>query len=208
MARSLEQLLTQLERMAPGYYDSCRPLLAGFAAAMARSESTFDTLQPLATIGGGTGKWLTLQARGVGIKRGSGESDESLRARLRDVADAVTRPAIEAAVNALIAPDTCTIIEWWERPYLDYNGDDGCWLDNQDATLCDGPSGFLVLIPVQATEFAFGSFLDDETVDGLWLDIAFAGEGPEDPAYAAIVNEVERLRAAGIYWRLVIETEA
>lgn len=200
MARTTEELLTQLRKLLPGHYEQAEALLAGFAAAMQLTEATIDTLRDLATIEDGTGMWLTLQAHGYGILRASGESDESLRIRLRAVEDQVTRPAIEAAVNRLIAPDVCRIVEWFDGPYLD----SGLWLDCSGAWLSGGPQSFLVVIPRQGSGFSWGdSYLDNE----LYLDNegAYLAEGPEDPVYAAIINEVERIRAAGVFWRLVLE---
>lgn len=205
MARSASEILEQLQRQLPGHYSGMVPMLAGFAVALAAAEAAGASLAPLATVGGGTGKWLTLQARGYGIQRATSEGDEGLRTRLRNVEDSVTVPAIKAAVDALIAPDECTIIEWWEGPYLDSTSEVGLWLDNDSARLSGGPRSFLVLIPRQSTGFDFGAFLDDLGPDGLWLDASYIGEGPEDPIYEAIVNEVERMRAAGFFWRLVLE---
>lgn len=202
MARTTDELLAQLERLLPGYYQAAEPLLAAFAAALSEAEGATDILRPLATIGGGTGKWLTLQGHGIGVLRASGESDESLRTRIRYVEDQVTRSAIENAVNGIIAPDTCQIVEWWDQPYLDDESETGAWLDNQSLLLSGGPQSFIVLIPPQSTGFSFGAFLNAD----LWLDSEFIGEATEDPAYAAIINDVERLRAAGVFWRLVLET--
>lgn len=202
MARTTAEILEQLQNLLPRYYESAEPLLAGLAAAMARAEQAYEVLAPLATVEDGEGIWLSLLGRGLGIRRASGESDESLRLRIRTVEDQVTKPAIKAAVDRLIAPDECQIIEWYEGPFLDDESDSGMWLDNT-ARLSGGPQSFLVVIPQQSTGFDFGSFLDED----LWLDDenAFIGEAPEDPVYAAIVNEVERIRAAGVFWRLVLE---
>lgn len=205
MARSTDEILTQLLKLLPGQYAAAEPLLAGQAAALALAEAAIEELQPLATIEGGEGIWLTLHAHGLGVHRAPNESDETLRLRLRTVQDQVTKPAIEAAVNRIIAPDVCRVVEWFEGPYLDWEGDGGAWLDNGDCLLSGGPRSFLVVIPKQSTDFEWGQHLDVN----LWLDNedAWLGEGPEDPVYAAICNEVERIRAAGTFWRLVLEEE-
>lgn len=202
MARTTDELLAQLERLLPGYYDVAEPLLAGFAASTRLGEVAVDILRPLATIGGASGKWLTLQAHGHGILRASGEGDPSLRKRLRHVEDRLTPNAIKAAVDDLIAPDTCVIVEWFDAPYLDDPEVSGVWLDNSSALLSGGRHSFLVLIPNQGTGFEFGEFLDTS----LFLDGTFVGEATEAAEYAAIINEVERIRAAGVFWRLVLES--
>jgi len=203
MARATAEILTQLRKLLPGHYESAEALLAGFAAAQGLTESTIDTLRDLSTVELGTGMWLTLHAHGLGIKRATGESDESLRIRLRAVEDQLTKPAIKAAVDRLIAPDECQIIEWYDQPYLDSETDEGAWLDCSGCWLSGGPRSFLVVIPRQETGFSWGnSYLDSD----LYLDIeAYLADGPEDPVYAAIINEVERIRAAGVFWRLVLE---
>lgn len=201
--RTKEQLLSQLRKMLPGHYVQAEPLLAGFCAALENAESVAEVMALLATIEDGEGMWLTLQARGLGIKRGSGESDESLRTRLRIIEDQVTKPAIKAAVDRILDPDECEVIEWFDQPYLDYTGETGAWLDNPDTLLSGGPSSFIIRIPKQSTFFDFGEHLDISA----WLDSSdfFLGDAPEDPVYAAIINEVNRIRAAGVFWRLVLE---
>lgn len=203
MPRTKEELLSQLQKLLPGYYSSAEPLLAGFCAALERAEQVGEEMADLATIEGGEGMWLSLQARGLGIKRGSGESDESLRTRLRIIEDQVTKPAIKAAVDRIIDPEECQVIEWFEGPYLDNTDDTGTWLDNSDMLLSGGHHSFIVQIPKQSTYFDFGEHLDISA----WLDSSdfFLGDAPEDPVYAAIINEVNRIRAAGVFWRLVLQ---
>jgi hypothetical protein len=203
MARTTDEVLAQLRKLLPAHYASAEALLAGFAAALGLAEVALDTLRDLATVEDGTGMWLTLQAHGYGLRRATGETDESLRIRLRAVEDQVTRPAIKAAVDRLIAPDECQIIEWFDQPYLDDEGETGAWLDCSGCWVSGGPQSFLVVVPMQSTGFASGDGYLDST---LYLDVeSYLAEGPEDPAYAAIINEVERIRAAGVFWRLVLE---
>lgn len=201
MARTPAELLDQLEKFVPPQFAELEPLLAGTAGSMALAETAFDTLKTLATVEGGTDKWLTMQAHGYGILRATGESDASIRERLRTIEPKVTKTAIEERVNALIEPDTCTVIEWWEGFYCDVD----FWLDNPEPYLSGGPNSFVVIIPKQGSYFSFGSFCDVN----FWLDTpeAYIGDGPEDPVYAAIVSEIERIRAAGVFWRLVLLVE-
>lgn len=55
-----------------------------------------------------TGFWLDQHAKDRNLARQSGESDAALRLRIRSYADAVTAPAIAAAVNALLVQDGIT----------------------------------------------------------------------------------------------------
>lgn len=196
MARTTAELLAQLQRLVPGYYSSVEALLAGFAAAMALAETGISELAESSTYAGGDLTWLRLHAHGLGIRPGSGEPEETLRARLRRVEDAVTPGAIVAAVDAIIAPDTCELVEWFEGPFLDADDDSGMWLDT--SRLSGGPSSFLVLVPY--------GFEDGEALDvDFYLDSSFVGVGVDSPLVPAVINEVERLRAAGTFWRLVLE---
>lgn len=195
--RSTPDLLEQLQRFLPPSFCGATPLLGGFAAAQAEAEAAVDLLRPQATLGCATDIWLTLQAHGYGVLRASGESDGSLRGRLRRVDDLVTRVALKSLVDELIAPDECQIIEWFETPYLDNDA----WLDSM--LVSGGPHSFLVVISDQGAGFDHvGAFVDSD----FWLDSAFIGEAVEPAVYAAIINQVERARAAGTFWRLVIDS--
>lgn len=170
MARSTDTILEQAERLVPYYDTSLRPLTAAIAAALSEAETQAEALAGEALFGG-SGQWLRLHAHGYGVQPAQGESDASLRARLRRVEDAVTPPAIVAAVDAIITPLTCTLVEWWDTPYLDVDA----YLDMPGVYLSGGPNTFLVVVPA----------------------------GVSDATLDIIVNEVNRLRAAGIRWALV-----
>lgn len=199
-ARSTSTLTDELEAFLPSYYCGALPLLAGMAAVLHAVEGGVDNLRPEATLELGTDIWLTMAAHGQGILRATSETDASLRIRMRSVDDQVTPPALEAAVNALIAPDTCTLLEWWEHSYLDVElvDEGGLWLDTQ--RLSGGPSSFLILVP-QRGWLSAGSFVDAD----LWLDNTYIGTESEDSVYAAIINTVHRARAAGVFWRLCLD---
>lgn len=147
---------------------------------MRGAELALDKVVPLVTVDGGEGVWLTLQARGQNVDRAQDETDASVRERMRTVEDAVSRPAITEAVQAVLDENgvvgSAFLIEWWEEPYLDLEesvAPGGLYLDS--TRWSGGPRRFLVLIPASV----------------------------DDTVRAAIVAEVERLRAAGTGWRLV-----
>lgn len=150
MARTTDQILAQYERLMPGGWgQSLRPLLAGVAAALVEAEERGDTLAA-AGLFSTTGTWLRLHAHGYGIQPADGESDASLRGRLRQVENAVTRPALKAAVDALIDPLEAEIVEWWETSYVDVN----LYLDLAGSRLGGGPRTFIVLVPAATSDAA------------------------------------------------------
>ena len=197
MARTTQELLDRLFAFLPPEYETAEPILAGLAAAQNEAELAVDSLAdalpfgpmsvtlPDGTVvayGGATDIWLDLHARGYGILRSPGEADAELRARLREVTERVTRPAILDAVDLLLVPFavTATMVEWFEEPYLDLVETvavGGMYLDS--TLLSGGPNSFVLYVPS-------------------------VGAGYSDPVYGAIVSLVETLRSAGVQWRLVV----
>lgn len=219
MARTTQELLERLLAFLPPQYQTSEPLLAGVADALQAAEGAADELLQVLPFGpylailpggaplslvGASGIWLDLHASGYGLLRAPGETDDQLRTRLRNVEDAVTRPAILAAVNTLLEPFSVAamMVEWWEEPYLDVLEPipGGLYLDS--AFLSGGPNTFILIVPQVGLGYGVSQdpHLDIET----WLDSMFLGDDRQDPVYAAIVAEVERLRAAGVRWRLYI----
>lgn len=196
-ARTTEELLQRLFRFLPPGYASAEPLLAGIARAQSDGEQVALCLQDVLPFGpmtvtlpggstvdysGATDIWLDLHARGYGILRSPGEADAELRARLREVTERVTRPAILDAVDLLLVPFavSATMVEWFEEPYLDLVETvavGGMYLDS--TLLSGGPSSFVLYVPS-------------------------VGPGYSAPVYGAIVSLVETLRSAGVQWRLIV----
>ncbi len=206
MARTTADLLEQLYRWIPEDRQTADPLFGGLAAVLREGEVVTDALSPLTTIGGAFGTWLDLHADGYGMPRASSsELDPEVRTRLRNVDDSLTPTAITAAVNRLLLPYgvTCRLIEWFHEPWLHDTGEaDALWLDS--TYISGGSRTFLIVVPqIDGAQVSFGTHLD---VD-FWLDsdAFFGAAGPWPSVYTAIVREVERLRAAGVAWRLVIE---
>lgn len=220
-ARSTQVLLDRLLAFLPPQYETAEALLAGLAAAMNEAEEGVFNLESVLPFGfyvaslpggnttlilsGAEGIWLDLHAIGYGLLRSPGEDDTTLRARLRNVDDRATRPAILDAVDAILSQfgEFATMIEWWEEPFLDVEetvAPGGLYLDS--TFLSGGPNSFLLLVPEVGLGYAVSP---DPHLDlDAYLDSLFLGVDVQDPVYSAIVAEVERLRAAGIRWRLVI----
>ena len=85
------------------------------------------------------------------------------------------------------------MIEWWAQGYADS--------DYLDSTLiADRANFFLLVVPpigndIYGEDFADVSYIDD----------AYLGGDGEHPVYGQLIEAVERLRAAGVGWRLVID---
>lgn len=132
-------------------------------------------------ISGASGVWLTLRAKDYGIARAPGEDDATLRARIRNVADAVTLPALRAAIDAVLAPHTnvlADIHEYWAEPLV---------LDTNDLTYAAVADNSNVLSGTNAIMVIIPDF------------------GNTSPIYDAVRNELDRLRGAGISVTLVAE---
>jgi hypothetical protein len=205
MARSVDDILAQVERFIPPEWRvQLRPLLAGRAAQMREAELLSEDCATSATVGGAEDDWLTLLALGHGVRRSTSEIDASLRERLRNPADALTKPAILDAVNAILAAygssDEAVMIEHWR---------DGLFFDDfyagDDATIADEHNAFTLIVP-EIDEFPTGLyFFDDEVYlddEDAWL----SGGTGESAVYAAIVALVNQMRAAGVRWWLFIDT--
>jgi hypothetical protein len=201
---STNDLLAQLRRHLPTHYDVLDPVLGGVAAALAEGLRVVDEeLQGSVSVGGASGTWLTLLARGYGVRRGNAEGDASLRTRVRNAEGAVTKQALEAAANALLAEYTgeqAEVVEHWAaRVFLD----DEAYAD--DAELFDQHNAFTLRVPRLIEGGGVGGFLG---VDA-WADQSFAdaSQGADHPVYGAIIAEIERLRAAGVRWWLLLDSE-
>lgn len=177
MPRTTEELLALMEAHLPcEWYAQARPLTAGVAAALAQAESNAAALATLHRIGSATGIWLDLHGKDQRTPRATGESDADYRRRLQVQPDVVTAPAIEAAVTAIQPIGKAAPVV---RNWWEGPHVDAMYLDaDPGSRLANGPSGFLLLL--------------DATLDAATLT-----------SIAALVN---RIRAAGFYWRIVLLT--
>lgn len=182
MARSTATLLAQLRRFLPPGYAAAEPLLAGLAAELAEVETAGDALVDATTVAGASGIWLTLLARGYGLRRATDESDASLRARLVAPEAQVTRAAILAAVNAILAEYTveeAVLVEHWAAEgYADID----CWADQ--TPIYDQHNAFTLECPIVGS---------------------FPTPGSEHAVYGIIAAAAEAMRAAGVRWWLVVD---
>lgn len=199
-ARSTATIAADITSYLPANMRAAAPLVGGAAASFHLAETAAYALASYLQVGTADDVWLDLLAIGNGLRRQSGESDASLRERIRTVSDAVTAPAIKAAVDALLAAyglGECEIREWFDGPYFDRNA----WLDHN--LVIQAPNYFVVVVPFSGTSMAL-SYLDRTA----YLDrIAYLGAwdtSASSAVYPAIVALVNALRAAGVRWDLYI----
>ena len=198
MSRTTSVVLAQAMKFVPPRYQAIVDVIAGVAAIEATRESTAETFAEASTIGGAEGSFLTLLAKGFGVNRGLSETDASVRFRLRNAEEQVTRASILSAVNTVLASFTSTeaiMLEPWEEGFLDVD----MWFDN--TIFSDMHNGFVLVVPLVGDAPTGSMFFDSEYYDGE----VYLGGGVEHPVYAVIIALVERIRAAGIRWRLYID---
>lgn len=165
-------LTEQAERLLPEPYQPVLPLVAGAAGALAEAAAAVETWAEAGTVSESTGTWLNLLARGFGLYRQEGESGANLRRRIAAAPALITAAAIEAAVNAIITPDACTVVEHW-----------------QARVFCDDG----------ATEYVTDAYCDEDTILGVRNGVTvICPEGLGDAVELAVCAAIGQCRAAGV----------
>ena len=224
-SRDLEAIRDQILRLGPWWL--CEPsevedaVLRTMAAIFERTEGAIATLHDRTFIGRADGSWLDEHGQERGIYRLTAETDENYRPRILAIEDKVTKPAIEAGVSAILVSGVATVEEHLpdgafasealntEQAFADH-------ATAYDATLC-----FTVYVDEQFSRFndtAFAtsegsgsspeSFAVENTGDGSWPDdpgsFGDSAEPTQSDLYARIYDTVDRLRAAGVTFRIVV----
>lgn len=105
-------LFTWLQSNLPGWLfaddTQAHELWQAIAVALDGPLTTITTWLRMTFIGHATGAWLDLLGRERNVWRTSGESDDAYRERIKRVEDTVTRPALEAAGDAVLEADNLT----------------------------------------------------------------------------------------------------
>ena len=176
--------LDQILRRLPPRYEASEAILSASAAQLALVlNNARDGFRATGFFEAAEAQWLTLHATGYGLVRATGETDASLRGRLRNVGDSLTRPALLAAVDALLVARGTAVaaimIEWFARDtVLDTLTFPYPFIISR-SYLVTRTNSFIIIVP------DFGDLTD--------------------PVYSSILNEVERLRAGGVRWSLVVD---
>lgn len=102
------------------------------------------------------GSELDQHALDRGTVRRYGETDESLRERLRNITDVVTEPALKAGIDALLAAsslDECRFVELRrDRAHYQLPGDSTSFLSRgYRMTYATTPMGYIVILPYGTT---------------------------------------------------------
>ena len=231
MARGAEELYQQLLRHGPSWLceseDVMVAMLAAFAQVFGRIECAVDTMHARTFVQEADGSWLDQHGLERSIPRGAGELDAAYRARLAGIGDAVTKPAILAAVDALLDVGTASMEE--HRRDAAYAVPNGVTVNLQEfagvGRSYEAVRCFTLIIPDQAPEPKHTAFaapngtLNDDTrtfawaeseAGNTWLvdaDGAYAdpkGLNPSD-VYAQVFDAVDRLKAAGVTFRVLVE---
>lgn len=222
MARTEQEVRDHYLELAPGYMSEPGELLdaqiRAVAAILAAVESAVDTLHDRTFIATADGSWLDQHGDERGIHRLQDESDTDYRVRLTTIEDKLTIPAIVNAINAILVTGVATL----EEHTLD-----GCWMIRTGSPNPEGFFGcrmyrseraFSIYIDVQfstTSDTAFlvrtGAVAELEsafmTRTGSVFEAAAFLDGdalaPSD-IYAQIIETIERLRGAGISFRVVV----
>lgn len=112
-----------------------------------------------------SGAELDQHAADRGTSRRAGEDDPTLRARLRNITDAVTEPAIKSAINALLAANglgECAIVNLRrDRAHCQTPGNSTAFVSRGfRMTNANRPMSYIVILPFGATA-AIGSAVEE-----------------------------------------------
>jgi hypothetical protein len=169
---------------------------------------------------GGVHGWLDANGRERGIGRNAGESDALYRERARALPDTVSPNAIYRAASRILTPEgiAFAVIEsrgpeitdqaWDVMPYDDTPADVGL-LGRNHFYQGDGflTRGFYIVVE-RGNEGEFGFFYDGSPAVGEDNAWDFAGYDGYPIGFwgtiAALTNEIEKTRMAGVPWLLVL----
>lgn len=226
MARDVEALRSQVLRNAPWWLqepaENADALVRMIAAQLARCEESIETLFDRTFLTRAVESWLDEHGRERSRPRLPNESDDAYRDRLRTWPDAVTRPAILAAVDAVLLVGTARMEEWLtDSPFAcaEGSGDESAFAGN--CTTFSSRRGFTIYIARQTSDgnetawaIAEGadtveSFAVEDTGDGVSPDdpgtFADSGRSVQSPVYERLIDTINALKAAGMGYRVEIE---
>lgn len=177
---TVDALYAQAGRRLPDDYAPVLPLLGAAAAANRKVAVAIDAWAALATPSTSTAKWLDLLARGCSLYRKPDETDASLRQRIANLPKRVTPASIEAAVNAILDPDTCIVVEHWKAQLY----------------CCDG-----------VTEYVTDAYCGEDNLLGVHNGVTVVcPAGLDEDVELAVCAAINLCRAAGIRcWAMFID---
>jgi hypothetical protein len=224
--RDVEALRDQLLRLGPWWLrdpeEVMDAVLRAAAAQLSQVEGAIETLHDRTLIGRADASWLDEHGVERTRYRAPGESDDLYRERIRAWPDAVTKPAILAAVNAVLVVGEARIEEWLpDGTFLCGTGSGKTKSFLGNTVLFGQRRGFTVYIPHQAPATHDTFFVASATSSSprgfLVLDTG-DGHSPEDRGsfldnaletpsgvYARVMQVLRSTKAAGIEFRVIVE---
>jgi hypothetical protein len=192
------------------------PLGAATVEVVEFADLGLSVEQPEAATGGRHG-WLDAIATDRGTGRAPGEGDEALRLRLQTLDDIISPAAIERIADAILTP---LGIRWRLMETRDPAGLPGFVLDldpfdrgtlaSGEVWLADacGAVRFFILAVSAGGMGEFGAPYDSPFAPGgnAWDVLVLDGYAVEYlAALAALWDTIDRARAAGVCWALVLD---
>jgi len=228
MARTEAELRAHLVELGPWWLrepdEVMEAVLEAYAALFAEVERITELAHDRTFIGDADGAWLDAHGRERAIYRGQGETDAEYAPRIQDLRDAVTIPAILAALNLILL--VTTPAAYIEECQLDglYLSDEGSGLVNgflDNTALYGDVRCFVVYIPYQLPNKNLTAFLVAEGQPGpesFLVEDTGDGFSPDDPGmfvdqteptkgdiYARIYDLIDALRAAGVTFTVIVQ---
>ena len=224
--RTQAEIRAQLLRISPWWLREPEPvtdaILMGIAAAFERVEGAIERLFDRTMIDEADASWLDQH----GLERARFRSrplepDETYRPRIKGWPDAVTKPAILAAVDAVLVVGTARMEEWLP------DGPFACDTGSVDASgfagvfAYAGRRGFTIYIERQAESTndtawsvpagagSIESFTVLDTGDGHYDEDpgSFSDRSNLEPSavYGRVIDVINQTKAAGVAYRVVVE---
>lgn len=228
MARTTEELRQQILRHGPWWLrdpeEVADAIFRDFVAMDERIEAAIETLFDRTFIGTADGAWLDEHGFERSRPRIPGELDDDYRLRIRGWPDAVTRPAILAAADAVLEVGTARMEEWLtEGPFACLSGTGDTSGFAGSCTAYSGRRGFTLWIERQVpdgnnTAFAIRANQSPETIESFAVQNTGDGVYPDDPGsfadagtatpsavYQRLIDVVNATKAAGVDYHVYID---
>lgn len=210
MARSPEQILERIKDLYPAIWvirtlEDGLATYQGLAATLSQVEASVEAMIASTYVLQSQGNRVDHHGKGRGLVRGEGESDPKYQARIRSFEDRVTKPALEAGMNAQLAT---------QGAYIDEHLRDGGFYDRQKIFADRGFhfyqdkfNFFTAWVPLQTESLLLDAFADRQQAFADRQN-AFAETLQEIDAaiYRRIYQYLDRNRAAGVRFAMYIFT--
>lgn len=230
--RTLGDIRDQLLRISPWWLrepeNGTDAVLRGMAAAFERVEGSIETLFARTFIDRADASWLDEHGNERSRPRvrranpANDESDDLYRPRIKGWPDAVTRPAVLAAVNAVLVIGEARIEEWLpDSAFACPTGSIDISAFAGECTAFSSRRGFSLYIEPQAAstnDTAWAVSNGAGSLESFAVQNTGDGSYPDDPGtfadrsnlewsgvYALVIETIKRTKAAGVAYRVYVE---